>query len=147
MQCVLQIPQKEDYELYTNGTHLMCEFSGCDARIIGDVDAVRDILFKAATEAKAEIMEVSFHRFFPQGVSGVVVISESHLSIHSWPEYGYAAVDIYTCGDHTDPEAALQYCARAFGATATDIVKVNRGLPKVNGEFTYEVVNKANSHS
>lgn len=82
-------------------------------------------------------MEMAFHRFFPQGVSGVVVIAESHLSIHSWPECGYAALDIYTCGDHTSPERALEYCSKAFEASGMKLSCIERGLPGNSGDFTH----------
>jgi S-adenosylmethionine decarboxylase proenzyme len=82
------------------GTHIICELSGCSPDLLSDVDGVRTVMERAALEANAEILKVAFHRFQPQGVSGVVVIAESHLSIHTWPESGYAAVDFYTCGDH-----------------------------------------------
>ena len=61
-------------------------------------------------------MESAFHRFEPQGVSGTVILAESHLSIHTWPEKGYAAMDFYTCGDHTDPWLACEYAAQTLGA-------------------------------
>jgi len=126
--------------LFTYGKHLLCEVSGCDPVVISDADKVREILFKAAGIAKAEIMESTFHSFNPQGVSGVVVIAESHLAIHTWPEYGYAALDIYTCGDHTDPEAALLYCKQAFKASDIEITRVERGLEDKFGGFTHHLL-------
>jgi S-adenosylmethionine decarboxylase len=68
------------------GTHIIVELSDCDPQILSDVDKVTNILVKAANEANAEVLQTAFHRFNPQGVSGVVVIAESHLSIHTWPE-------------------------------------------------------------
>ena len=70
------------------GTHIICELSGCDRRALTDLDGVRDTMVAAAREANAEVLKVAFHRFQPHGVSGVVVIAESHLSIHTWPESG-----------------------------------------------------------
>ncbi|HOO97579.1 MAG TPA: adenosylmethionine decarboxylase [Caldisericia bacterium] len=123
--------------MQTNGRHLLCELSGCNPNLIGDVDFARRTLFEAANNAGAEVMEMAFHRFFPQGVSGVVVIAESHLSIHSWPECGYAALDIYTCGDHTSPERALEYCSKAFEASGMKLSCIERGLPGNSGDFTH----------
>lgn len=125
--------------MYTYGKHLLCEVSGCDPTVIGDLDRVKEILFRAAAKAKAEIMESTFHHFSPQGISGVVVIAESHLAIHTWPENGYAALDIYTCGEHTDPEAALRYCSGEFGAANLQITRLERGLEDDSGEFTHRI--------
>ncbi len=123
----------------TRGTHVVCELSGCDATKLTDVDGVRDVMESAAREANAEILKVVFHRFQPQGVSGVVVIAESHLSIHTWPEAGYAAVDFYTCGDHTDPWRACEYAAKKLGATTMLTTEVKRGIASTNGQYTHVV--------
>ena len=93
----------------------------------------------AATAARATIMESAFHRFEPQGVSGTVILAESHLSIHTWPEKGYAAMDFYTCGDHTDPWLACEYAARALRATSVLATEFKRGIEKSDGEFTHVV--------
>ena len=67
---------------------------------------LNNYLWITALKAGAEVREVAFHKFAPQGVSGVVIISESHLTIHSFPEHGYASIDVYTCGDRIDPNVA-----------------------------------------
>lgn len=111
----------------TEGRHLVVEISGCNPDALNDLDRVKEILRESALQAHAEILELAFHRFTPQGVSGVVVISESHLSIHTWPEYGYAALDVYTCGEKTDPWRAMEYAAEKFGATAIVRTEITRG--------------------
>lgn len=121
------------------GTHIISELSGCDAGILSDVDRVRSIMEAAAREANAEVLKVAFHRFQPHGVSGVVVIAESHLSIHTWPESGYAAVDFYTCGAHTDPWRACEFAARRLGATTMLTTEVRRGIAGRNGQYTHVV--------
>ncbi len=121
------------------GTHIICELSGCDARSLANIDAVKGVMVDAAREANAEVLKVAFHRFQPQGVSGVVVIAESHLSIHTWPESGYAAVDFYTCGDHTDPWRACEYAAKRLGATSMLTTEVKRGIASTNGNYTHVV--------
>jgi S-adenosylmethionine decarboxylase len=121
------------------GTHIVCELSGCDAAKLTDVDAVRRTMEDAALAANATVVTAAFHRFQPQGVSGVVVIQESHLSIHTWPETGYAAMDFYTCGDHTDPWAACEYAAEKFGATTILTTEVKRGIEAGPGRFTHVV--------
>jgi len=121
------------------GTHIIVELSDCNSRILSDVDLVTSILVTAAKEANAEVLQTAFHRFTPQGVSGVVVIAESHLSIHTWPEYGYAAMDIYTCGDHTDPWKACRYAAEKFQAKQMLTTEVRRGLPDEAGVYSHIV--------
>lgn len=125
------------------GTHIIVELSDCNSRILSDVDQVTDILVTAAKQANAEVLQTAFHRFTPQGVSGVVVIAESHLSIHTWPEYGYAAMDIYTCGDHTDPWKACRYAAEKFQAKQMLTTEVRRGLPDEAGVYSHVVGKRA----
>ncbi|MCD6443029.1 MAG: adenosylmethionine decarboxylase, partial [Thermotogae bacterium] len=81
------------------GRHLLAEFYDCDPNILRDLETIREYLKEAAEVANATIVNWTFHQFSPQGVSGVVVIAESHLAIHTWPEYRYAAVDLFTCGE------------------------------------------------
>lgn len=82
----------------------------------------------AAKEAKATVIESRFHKFNPHGISGVVVIAESHLTIHSWPEYAYAAVDIFTCGETLKPSVAANYLIRKLQSKNPSMVEVKRGL-------------------
>jgi S-adenosylmethionine decarboxylase len=110
------------------GHHYIVEGSGCNPDIIGRVETVEQVLVRAAKVAGVTIWSISFHRFSPNGVSGVVVISESHLSVHTWPEYGYVALDIFTCGNASEPEAAVQYALKEFGASAMHITEITRGL-------------------
>ncbi|MBV8354793.1 MAG: S-adenosylmethionine decarboxylase proenzyme [Candidatus Eremiobacteraeota bacterium] len=121
------------------GTHIVCELSGCDARTLTDVEGVQKILTIAARKANATVLEAAFHRFDPHGVSGVVVIAESHLSIHTWPEIGYAAMDFYTCGDQTDPWAACEYAAKRLGAQSMRATELKRGIEARAEEFTHIV--------
>jgi S-adenosylmethionine decarboxylase len=120
------------------GTHIVCELSGCDPEILTDMDAVRDMMIGAAKAARATVMEVAFHRFQPQGVSGVIVLAESHISIHTWPELRYAAMDFYTCGEHTDPWLACDYAAGALHAHSTITSEVKRGVQQSgDGRYTH----------
>ena len=91
------------------GRHIIAEFYDCDKEILDNVEKIEQSMKNAAYETGATLVNSSFHRFLPYGVSGVVVISESHLTIHTWPEYGYAAVDLFTCGDDVDPWKAFTY--------------------------------------
>ena len=110
------------------GRHLLLELFDCDLDAINNVEAVKGALIEAAKRAQATIVDVVFHEFNPFGVSGVVVIAESHLSIHTWPEYRYAAVDIFSCGDILQPEIAAHYLVEQFGAERTSVVEMQRGL-------------------
>ena len=110
------------------GRHVLAEIHGCPFEVLNNVTKVEEIMVKAALEAGAEVREVLFHKFSPQGVSGVVVISESHLAIHTWPELGYAAVDVFTCGDKVDPWDACNYLAEMFNATNVDAKETQRGI-------------------
>lgn len=110
------------------GRHVLAEIYGCAEDILNDIQQVEKIMVKAALAAGAEIREVAFHKFSPQGVSGVVVISESHLAIHTWPELGYAAVDVFTCGDTVDPWVSCNYIKQGFTAQRMEAKEVKRGV-------------------
>ncbi len=120
--------------------HYVAEASGCDSEIISDVDRVPQILTKAAEKANATIRAISFERFPPSGVSGVVIISESHISIHTWPEFGYVALDFYTSGDLVKPEKGIEYAVKAFRTTSYLITKITRGIEKENKEFYHSLI-------
>ena len=107
---------------------MLLELFDCDLDAINSLDAVKGALVEAARRAQATIVDVVFHEFNPFGISGVVVIAESHLSIHTWPEYRYAAVDIFSCGDVLQPEVAASYLVEQFGAERTSVVEMQRGM-------------------
>jgi S-adenosylmethionine decarboxylase len=110
------------------------ELRDCDPEILRNLGKVKNTLVSAAKEAKATIIDVSFHEFNPFGISGIVVIAESHLSIHTWPEYGYAAVDIFTCGDIIKPEVAAHYLIDQFESKSPSIVEMKRGILSCSNE-------------
>lgn len=110
----------------TRGSHLLIEYHGCDAAILNDVPRIESLMLRAALAAGATVVTSTFHPFAPQGVSGVVVVKESHLSIHTWPEYGYAAVDIYTCGD-CPMQLAHALLRDGLSATRAEQLTVHRG--------------------
>lgn len=114
--------------MYALGKHLLIELRDCNPKILKSLEKVRNILVSAAKEAKATIIDISFHEFNPFGISGVVVIAESHLTIHTWPEYGYAAVDIFTCGDVIKPEVAASYLIKEFECKNPSLVEMKRGI-------------------
>lgn len=110
------------------GRHILAEIHGCDANVLNDSVGVERIMVEAALKAGAEVREVAFHKFSPQGVSGVVVISESHLAVHTWPEHRYAAVDVFTCGDSVDPWDACDYIVEQFRAQNFTASETLRGV-------------------
>ncbi|MDI6703513.1 MAG: adenosylmethionine decarboxylase [bacterium] len=112
----------------TLGHHLLVELFECNKSTLNDVDKVKEILIKAAERSSANILKTAFHKFNPHGVSGVVVIAESHLSIHTWPEHGYAAADIFTCGNTLKPNLAVEYMISHFEAKYHKVVEVTRGI-------------------
>ena len=104
------------------------ELEDCNEETLNDLEAIREAMMTAADEAGATIMGESFHRFSPHGISGVVVIAESHLCIHTWPEYGYAAADIFTCGTTVQPEKAAEILVEKLGARKHSVQEIPRGI-------------------
>ncbi|MDE5412344.1 adenosylmethionine decarboxylase [Alkalihalobacterium chitinilyticum] len=118
----------------TMGRHVIAELWGCNVEKLNDMNFIERVFVDAALESGAEVREVAFHKFAPHGVSGVVIISESHLTIHSFPEHGYASIDVYTCGDRIDPNVASDYISRALRATTSEIIEVPRGMGPIKVE-------------
>jgi S-adenosylmethionine decarboxylase len=110
------------------GRHLLLELYDCSSEVLNSLESVKTAMVEAAKRAEATIIDVVFHEFNPFGISGVVVIAESHLSIHTWPEYRYAAVDIFSCGDTIKPAEAANYLVEQFRANRASCVEVKRGL-------------------
>ncbi|MEL7331837.1 MAG: polyamine aminopropyltransferase, partial [Cyanobacteria bacterium J06560_2] len=109
------------------GRHILVEFHGCSTAILNDVPRIEQSMLDAAKQSGATIISSVFHHFSPFGVSGVVVIQESHLAIHTWPEYGYAAVDLFTCGDSVNPWVSYESLKAAFEAAHGSAIEINRG--------------------
>lgn len=108
------------------GRQLVVEFWGCQGNL-DSPELIRKTLEEAVQKAKAFLLDIKIHRFQPQGISGVAVIAESHISIHTWPEYGYAAVDVFTCGN-TDPEAAVEHIRQVLKPQRVKALKIQRGI-------------------
>ncbi|MEM1240425.1 MAG: polyamine aminopropyltransferase [Cyanobacteria bacterium P01_H01_bin.26] len=109
------------------GRHILVEFHDCSSEVLNDVPRIESSMVNAAKESGATIISSVFHHFSPFGVSGVVVIQESHLAIHTWPEYRYAAVDLFTCGDSVNPWTSYKLLKSAFQAEHGSAVEINRG--------------------
>ncbi|MFQ5789455.1 MAG: adenosylmethionine decarboxylase [Acidobacteriota bacterium] len=108
------------------GKHLIAELWVRDPRVLNDSAYLRDCLIAASDKGGFSVLHVSMHAFTPHGVSGVVLLSESHMSIHTWPEYDYAAVDIFTCGGA--PREALKELERRLDVEHMDVRELDRGI-------------------
>jgi len=113
------------------GKHFLLELNDCDRTLLNDINVIRDIMLAAAKESGATVLGESFHQFSPQGVSGVIIIAESHLSIHTWPEHGYAGADIFTCGTTVQPEKAAEVIIERMNPTSHSIMQIYRGTVNV----------------
>ena len=110
------------------GTHLLLDLRDCNHELLDDIHYVKSTLVGAADEAGATIVGESFHKFDPSGVTGILAIAESHICIHTWPEYGYAAVDIFTCGSGFKPRKAADLIVERFQCLRPAISEFQRGL-------------------
>ncbi len=110
------------------GRHILVEMHDCNRESLNDLDLIRGIMLKAAVDCGAEVLGESFHRFSPQGVSGVVVIAESHISIHTWPEHGFAAADVFTCGTKVNPVIAADVLIEKLDSKNHTLTEIQRGV-------------------
>ena len=106
---------------------MLVELRDCDANALDDLQNVESTLIDTARRIGATIIGYAFHQFSPQGVTGVVIIAESHICIHTWPEHNYAAVDIFTCGDTSRLDEATRHIAEAFRSQDLSVVTLQRG--------------------
>jgi len=109
------------------GVQLIVELYGCDRSLLDDPTHSERILVDAINGSGATVIQPFFHHFSPHGVSGVVVIAESHVAIHTWPEYAYCALDIFTCGSQVKPELILDHIRSEFRAKEVSVMEVKRG--------------------
>lgn len=114
------------------GRHLLVEYYDCDPDVLDSVEQISAAMVKAAEMSGATVINNTFHHFSPFGVSGVVVIAESHLSIHTWPEYRFAAVDLFTCGEDVDPWIGFNYLKDVLKSGYFTVMEMRRGLIQTN---------------
>ena len=117
------------------GRHVLAELTGCPHDVLDDAEALEVCFRDCAEKGGATLVSSHFHRFSPQGVSGVVVIAESHLTIHTWPEHGYAAVDVFTCGRPEIAEAIMALVIASLGAETVHRASFARGPDTVPAEL------------
>jgi S-adenosylmethionine decarboxylase proenzyme len=109
------------------GRHILVEFYDCNPELLNDQDYIEQIMVEATKKSRATIITSNFHKFSPYGVSGVVVIAESHVAIHTWPEYKYAAVDIFTCGNTIDPWIIFKQLETSLESVHSSRLELKRG--------------------
>ena len=112
------------------GKHCILELYDCDVNKLNDEAFLRTSINTAAKLAGATLINLITYRFEPQGVTGLALLAESHISIHTWPEKAYAAVDVFTCGDHTMPEKACEILRQELNASKFLLRSINREIPK-----------------
>lgn len=110
------------------GLHILMEFQDCSPERLNDLSKLETVMNEAALISGATIIKSVFHQFSPQGVTGVVVVAESHLAIHTWPENGYAAVDFFTCNSAMDYEKSYQLLAKELDSQSSSYQCVERGI-------------------
>lgn len=124
------------------GKHILVEYQGCSSEILNDVPSIERVMVNAAREAGATVINATFHHFSPYGVSGVVVIQESHLAVHTWPEFRYAAVDIFTCGETVNPWISYDLLMKAFKAEHGNAMEINRGTKELLKRVDFDIQEK-----
>lgn len=120
--------RKGSKEMKGLGKHILLELNECNPKLIDDLSFVRKILIAATQKMGATIIDEVFHKFSPQGVTGVIAIAESHLSIHTWPEHGYAAVDIFSCSHKLKPQKAMPLIIEKLECKIPTFLNVCRGI-------------------
>ena len=116
------------------GRHALLDLYDCDPALLDDLDFLRALFLRTAKELHCTLVEECFHRYAPQGVSGVLVIAESHLSVHTWPEHGYAAVDLFTCADPAGLERMPKLLGDALRSGRYDFKLHDRGFVDVKAK-------------
>ena len=118
-----------DEKLIHQSKHLLLELYGCDYEKLNDESFLRCTLNRAAKLAKATVLNLISNKFEPQGVTAIALLAESHISIHTWPESNYSAIDIFTCGQNMMPELASQYLIEALNAEEHFLRIIERNPP------------------
>jgi S-adenosylmethionine decarboxylase len=112
------------------GLHVLMEFSECSSEVLNNLELLEVEVNQAAKLSNATLIKSVFHQFSPQGVTGVVVVAESHLAIHTWPEHGYAAVDFFTCNLSMDYHKAYAHLVQILNSKKHTYKSIERGFVK-----------------
>lgn len=116
----------------SNGRHLILDLYGCDQDLLNNYEELQRLLEASLVLAKANILRIFGEKFEPQGVTLLALLSESHASIHTWPEVGYAAVDLYTCGDTTLTHRAAEFLKKKLKAESSEEKELVRSIEPRN---------------
>ena len=111
----------------TLGVHLLMDLKGSSSGELDDLEFIRDLMLEATVHAGTTVLHHGFERFKPKGVTGIVIGDKSDLSIHTWPEYGFAAIDVFARGDKATPHKAIEYVLSRFSHTTHTILEIGRG--------------------
>lgn len=114
------------------GRHALVDLYECDPALLDNLDHVKSVLTGVTEKLDLTVVQSVFHRFSPQGVSGVIVIAESHLSVHTWPEHGYAAFDLYSCDEATPLDQLPELLKQGFKGNRVEVKKHMRGFVPVD---------------
>jgi len=117
------------------GTHIILDLYGCDPESLKHVSDVQAVMREASRLGDFTIVTEEYHQFEPHGVSGATIIQESHLTLHSWPEHRYAALEIFYCGENRNVDTAIAYLTSAFGASQVERHDIARGIPSKYQSF------------
>jgi S-adenosylmethionine decarboxylase len=120
----------KDPEAFPVGLHCLLELYDCPVRLLDDVDFIQKVLQQGAERARSTLIQQITHQFHPQGVTALALLAESHISIHTWTEVGYAAMDVFTCGRDVRPEEACKYFVQVFEAKHHVLIQVPRQGPR-----------------
>ncbi len=120
----------------TLGLHILADLYGVDFDKLDHVEDVRELLEGAVKYAGLSKLSSHFHQFYPHGATGVILLEESHISIHTWPEHGYAAIDVYTCGGKEKTFKAMEYILKVLKPKRVDEKVAERGVVPVNQAAT-----------
>ncbi|MBN1846518.1 MAG: adenosylmethionine decarboxylase [Sedimentisphaerales bacterium] len=109
------------------GIHCILELYGCPSGLLNDRRYVCNAIRQASRQSMSTLLDLTSHQFHPQGVTAVGLLAESHISVHTWPELGYAAVDVFTCGQTAQPQRACEFLIEQFGARQHRLKTMPRG--------------------
>jgi S-adenosylmethionine decarboxylase len=121
------------------GRHLLLEMWDCNREILNDPEKITKIMCDAANDAGATVVKSIFHEFDPPGITAVAILSESHISVHTWPIEGYVAVDVFTCGTVADPQLAIKSLLKGFEPKEHTSEEIKRGSPYIKGTMLSKV--------
>lgn len=122
------LPEKVVEGLDALGCNIFADMYGCDASVLDDVEYLRTMMKEAAKRGNMTVVRTIFHRYEPQGITGIVVVKESHIAIHTWPEHAFASVDIFLCGNNSRPYEVLKYIESKLRPARVYTNSIERGL-------------------